>query len=152
MLGLAVFVVIVVIGGAVLSRVVIWGFGHSWLQQWRVARWISSPSVQVDAFDDNAMNQKIGAAVASLARARVGGGRETGEHLYLVTGEKPVGNAIASLSEITQTKPIAALLKLLEPLIGRKRLRITGALLPVGDDGTAALSLSLQALLAEAAV
>lgn len=115
------------------------GLGGSWIK-----RWLLTPKVQIQAFNDSAMTSKLGAALAALAQARVGGGREGGVHLYLVTGEQPAGDALAALQGVAETRMLAVALSVLASTWGKPRLLVSGSLLPVGDTGDAALTMSLQ--------
>lgn len=110
----------------------------------RPFRWLTNPLVQVQPFDDSGMGNHVGAAIATLAQARVGGGREAGLHLYLVTGEQPVGGALAALQAVPETKTIGVALALLTRAWGGQRLVVSGALLPIGTSGAAALAVSMR--------
>ncbi|HEX4109305.1 MAG TPA: hypothetical protein VHX88_14305 [Solirubrobacteraceae bacterium] len=102
-----------------------------------------TPTLTVSPFADGAMARPCGAALAALAQARIGGGREAGVHLYLVSGEHAVADSeIAQLTAIPQGQIVALVLLLLRSW-GRRRLTVSGTLLPVGDQGAAALSLVL---------
>jgi tetratricopeptide (TPR) repeat protein len=114
------------------------------LQRLWLVRLVTQPSVQIRAFDDSAMSTRVGAVLASLTQARVGGGREAGMHLYLVTGEAPTDPSLEALAAVPQAKTLAAALEALKRAIGRPRLIVRGALLPVGDGGQAALTLTIE--------
>ena len=70
------------------------------MQRLRLVRLVTQPSVQIRAFDDSAMSTRLGAVLASITQARVGGGREAGMHLYLVTGEAPTDPSFEALKAI----------------------------------------------------
>lgn len=113
-----------------------------WLWRRPIFRWLG-PALQIQPFEDSAMASKLGTAFALLAQARVGGGRE-GMHLYLVTGEQPAGLAVADIQGVPQTQALAAALSLLRLTWRRRRLVVSGSLMPVDDRGTAAVALSLR--------
>lgn len=110
---------------------------------WRLQRWFG-PALQVRSFDDSAMTDKLGTAFAGLTQARVGGGREGGMHLYLVTGEQTPDSAMAQIQTVPQTQVLAAALLVLQIAWGRTRLVATGSLLPADDSGAAAVAMCLR--------
>jgi tetratricopeptide (TPR) repeat protein len=116
--------------------------GHKRLPGW--LRWLAQPGVQIQPFDDSAMDAHIGRALASQTQARFGGGREAGMHLYLLSGEQPVDPALAELRGVPQTQPLAAAVSLLKLSWRRPQLIVSGALTPAGDTGRAALAVSLR--------
>lgn len=95
-------------------------------------------------FDDSAMTLRVGGAIASLAQSRVGGGREAGLHLFLVTGEQATDSSLEALQSVPQTRTLAIALEILRRAWGRPRILVSGTLLPVGSGGHATLSLSLH--------
>jgi hypothetical protein len=117
-----------------------------WPGVWRTPlfRWFG-PALQIQAFEDSALEPtKLGTVFALLTQARVGGGREGGQHLYLVTGEGSPGPALAELQMTPQTQPLAVALSLLKLTWRRRRLIVTGSLAPADDHGTAAVALTLR--------
>jgi tetratricopeptide (TPR) repeat protein len=114
-----------------------------WLWHNPVFRWFG-PALQIQPFEDSAMASRLGTSFALLAQSRVGGGREAGMHLYLVTGEESPGPALADLQGVPQTQALAAALSLLRLTWRRRRLIITGSLMPIDADGAAAVALSLR--------
>ena len=90
------------------------------------------------------MSDRIGTALAALTQSRFGGGREGGQHLYLVTGEQPAGDQLAQLRGLSQTQTLAAAMSMVLLSWQRPRLIVTGAVTPAGDAGKAALALSLR--------
>jgi tetratricopeptide (TPR) repeat protein len=130
---------------ATIGRALKWTVSRSeWLKGFWFARPLLQPSIQISAFDDSAMSTRIGAVLASITQARVGGGREAGMHLYLVTGEAPSDPSFEALRTLPQARTLAAALEALMRAIGRPRLIVSGALLPIGDGGQAALTLTIQ--------
>jgi tetratricopeptide (TPR) repeat protein len=116
-----------------------------WRLLWRnpVFRWFG-PALQIQPFEDSAMTSRLGTSFALLTQARVGGGHEGGMHLYLVTGEESPGAALADLQGVPQTQALAAALSLLRLTWRRRRLIVTGSLMPIDADGTAAVAVSLR--------
>jgi tetratricopeptide (TPR) repeat protein len=102
------------------------------------------PALQIEPFDDSALTTKLGAAFAGLTKARVGGGREGGMHLYLVTGEQSPGRALAPLQGVPQTQAIAAAMSVLTLTFRRTRLIVNGSLRPADDSGAVFVTLSLR--------
>ena len=128
-----------------------WLTGLPW--RWgllRRSRWVRSlgklfgPALQIEAFEDGAMRGRVGPSFALLAQARIAGGRETGSHLYLVTGEERTGDYIAALQGVPQTQVLALALSLLRLLWRRPRLTVGGSLKPIDADQTAAVTVSLR--------
>jgi tetratricopeptide (TPR) repeat protein len=102
------------------------------------------PALQIEAFEDGAMAKRVGSSFALLAQARIDGGRETGAHLYLVTGEERTGDYVAALQGTPQTQALAVTLSLLRLLWRRQRLTASGSLKPIDDRQTAAATVSLR--------
>jgi hypothetical protein len=101
-------------------------------------------TLQIRQFDDTAMKVKLGPGFTDLVRARVGGGREGGRHLYLVTGEQEIVD-MAAVEKVPQAAPLAVLLSLLRPILRKTQFIIDGALIPVDSQGEAiAVMLSLS--------
>ena len=128
-----------------------WLTGFPWRWGWlRRRRWVRSlgrlfgPALQIEAFEAGAMDKPVGPNFALLAQARIGGGRETGSHLYLVTGEEPTNDYIATLQGTPQTQLLAVALTLLRFAWRRPRLTVSGSLKPIADDQTAAATVSLR--------
>lgn len=122
-----------------------WRWG--WLRRWRWVRSLGKlfgPALQIEAFEDGAMEARVGPSFALLAQARIAGGRETGSHLYLVTGEERTGDYIAALQGVPQTQVLALALSLLRLLWRRPRLTVSGSLKPITADQTAAVTVSLR--------
>jgi tetratricopeptide (TPR) repeat protein len=140
-IGVAVVAMIVAMGGQALKWVV---SRAKWLRGSRFGRFLLRPGVQIRAFDDSAMSTRVGGVLSSITQARVGGGREAGMHLYLVTGEAPTDASLQALQAVPQGRTLAAALEALKRAIGRPRLVVSGALLPIGSGGQAALTLSIQ--------
>ena len=118
-----------------------------WPWRYRLFKWLNKrfgPALQIEPFEDSAMASRLGPGFALLIQARVEGGRETGSHLYLVTGEERTGNDLAALQGLPQTQALAVALSLLRLLWRRGRLAVTGSLLPIDDGKTAAVTLSLR--------
>jgi tetratricopeptide (TPR) repeat protein len=114
-----------------------------WLARGKFLRWFG-PALQIQPFEDGAMTEKIGSAFALAAQARVRGGREAGQHLYLVTGEQSPGAALADLQGVPQTQAFAVALSFLKLTWRRRRLIVSGSLQPASPDGAAAVALSLR--------
>jgi tetratricopeptide (TPR) repeat protein len=128
-----------------------WLTGLPWRWGWlRRRRWVRSlgkltgPALQIEAFEDGAMEQRVGPSFALLAQARIDGGRETGSHLYLVTGEERTNEYIAALQGVPQTQTLALALSLFRLLWRRPRLTVSGSLKPIDIDQTAATTVSLR--------
>jgi hypothetical protein len=128
-----------------------WLTGIPWRWRWvRRCRWLRrlgklfGPALQIEAFEDGAMGARVGPNFALLVQARIDGGRETGSHLYLVTGEERTGDYLAALQGVPQTQALAAALTLLRLLWRRPRLAVSGSLKPIDDRQTAAATLSLR--------
>jgi tetratricopeptide (TPR) repeat protein len=125
------------------------GFPWRWapLRRWRWVRSLGKlfgPALQIEAFEDGAMKARVGPSFALLTQARVDGGRETGSHLYLVTGEERTSDYLADLQGIPQTQVLAVALSLLRLLWRRPRLAVSGSLKPIDDLDTAAVTVSLR--------
>ncbi len=117
------------------------------LRRWRRFRRIGrlfGPALQLEAFEDGAMAARVGPSFALLVQARIDGGRETGSHLYLVTGEERAGDYVAALQGIPQTQALAVALSLLRLLWRKQRLTVSGSLKPIDDRQTAAATVSLR--------
>jgi hypothetical protein len=128
-----------------------WVTGYPWrwgpLRRWRWVRSLGKlfgPTLQIEAFEDGAMGARVGPSFALLAQARIDGGRETGSHLYLVTGEERTGDYIAALQGVPQTQVLALALSLLRLLWRRPRLTVSGSLKPIDADQTATVTVSLR--------
>jgi tetratricopeptide (TPR) repeat protein len=128
-----------------------WATGLPWrCGPFRRSRWTRSlgkllgPTLQIEAFEDGAMDKPVGPSFALLSQARIGGGRETGSHLYLVTGEERTSDYIAALQGVPQTQLLAAALTLVRLAWRRPRLTVSGSLKPIDDDQTAAATVSLR--------
>lgn len=128
-----------------------WVTGYPWRWGWlRRSRWVRllgklfGPALQIEAFEDGAMKDSVGPSFALLTQARVKGGRETGSHLYLVTGEERTGDFIAPLQGVPQTQLLALALSLFRLLWRRPRLKVSGSLKPIEADQTAAVTVSLR--------
>lgn len=107
-------------------------------------RWLLGPTLQVEPFDDKALSSRIGIAFTDAARARIGGGKDSGQRLYLVTGERPVGPELAHLEGLPQGKTLTAVLMLAKMLWRRDRLVATGSLMPSKSGHPAAATVSLR--------
>ncbi len=117
------------------------------LRRWRRLRRIGrffGPALQLEAFEDGAMAERVGPSFALLVQARIDGGRETGSHLYLVTGEERTGDYVAALQGVPQTQALAVALSLLRLLWRKQRLTVSGSLKPIDDRQTAAATVSLR--------
>ncbi|HEY2718976.1 MAG TPA: hypothetical protein VGI52_05040, partial [Solirubrobacteraceae bacterium] len=128
-----------------------WLTGLPWrLRPVRQSRWLArlgklfGPALQIEAFEDGAMAARVGPNFALLVQARIDGGRETGSHLYLATGEERTGDYLAALQGVPQTQALAAALTLLRLLWRRPRLAVSGSLKPIDDRQTAAVTISLR--------
>lgn len=128
-----------------------WITGLPW--RWgpvRRSRWTRSlgklfgPTLQIEAFEDGAMEKHVGPSFALLSQARIGGGRETGPHLYLVTGEERTSDDIAALQGVPQTQLLAVALTLIRLAWRRPRLTVSGSLKPIDAEQTAAATVSLR--------
>lgn len=128
-----------------------WITGLPW--RWgpfRRSRWTRSlgkllgPTLQIEAFEDGAMEKRVGPSFALLSQARIGGGRETGSHLYLVTGEERTSDDIAALQGVPQTQLLAVALTLIRFAWRRPRLTVSGSLKPIDAEQTAAATVSLR--------
>jgi len=119
---------------------------YRWPGLWRTPIFRSfGPALQIQPFEASALQPpELGTIFALLTQTRVGGGREGGQHLYLVTGEGSPGPALAELQTTPQTQPLAAALSLLKLTWGRRRLLVTGSLTRADDHGTAAVALTLR--------
>jgi tetratricopeptide (TPR) repeat protein len=102
------------------------------------------PALQIQPFEDGAMTRRLGTSFALLAQARIDGGRDTGMHLYLVTGEERTGDALADVQAVPQAQALAAALSLMRFIWRRRRLTVSGALFPVDGRETAAVAVSLK--------
>jgi len=119
---------------------------YRWPGLWRtpIFRWFG-PALQIQPFEDSALQPpELGTIFALLTQTRVGGGREGGQHLYLVTGEGSPGPALAELQTTPHTQPLAVALSLLKLTWRRRRLLVTGSLTRADDHGTAAVALTLR--------
>lgn len=117
------------------------------LRRWRRFRRIGrffGPALQIEAFEDGAMTERVGPSFALLAQARIDGGRESGTHLYLVTGEERTGDYVAALQGVPQTQALAVALSLLRLLWRKQRLTVSGSLKPIDDRQTATATVSLR--------
>jgi tetratricopeptide (TPR) repeat protein len=104
---------------------------------------ILGPVLQVQSFENDASSTGSGASFASKVRAQLSK-RETGEHLFLVTGEGAPSPALSALQAVPQGQLLAAAVLVLRGLPFKSRLVVTGSLTKISDDGAAAAVLILQ--------
>jgi tetratricopeptide (TPR) repeat protein len=104
---------------------------------------ILGPVLQVESFESDASSRGFGTSFASKVRAQLSK-RETGDHLFLVTGEGAPSPALSALQAVPQGQLLAAAVLLLRGLPFKSRLVVTGSLTMINDDGSAAAVLVLQ--------
>lgn len=101
------------------------------------------PVLQIEPFEAEAIEPKIGANFAAAVQTRLGK-RETGRHLFLVTGEAEASPALDALQDVPQARLLAAALLVLRGRPFKSRLLLTGSLAPAGADGAAGAVLILR--------
>ncbi len=104
---------------------------------------IVGPVLQVEPFGSDAPSTGFGPSFASKVRAQLSK-RETGDHLFLVTGEGAPSPALSALQATPQGQLLTAAVLLFRGLPFKSRLVVTGSLTSIDDDGSAAAVVVLQ--------
>lgn len=127
--------------GILLAAFAVLGLARAVWVRWRRA------SLVVKPFADGAAEPKVGAGVAALLeqklialrrREPVGDGYDLDfvvADVELLATEEKLGDAIGTMSEVSQLQLVIALLELVDRLIPTRRLSVGGELLPAGDHG-----------------
>ena len=96
-----------------------------------------APQLQIKAFDDTALNAKLGPSFAELLRSDLIAPASFGPQIDIVTGEAAGVDALDALSDALPdtAKPLTGLLAAVRTLEARKQATLSGALHPSGELG-----------------
>lgn len=106
-----------------------------WLRDLPPARGIRRPTLNVRAFDDAALDKRLGASTAGLIRGQVSG-RSDRFTVDLVSGQAGIAAALSDLGSISgESKAAVAVINFLTALLPRRRFLLTGEMQPAGAEG-----------------
>src|ERR1022692_216284 len=133
------------LAGIALASAVLTILYLAWLQiQTRVpglrelppAKKIRQQTLQIGAFDDAALTEKLGTTTAGLIRGRVNWRRKDRYGPNLVSGQASIGDTLNSLEDISgEVKGAVAIVKFLTAKLPRRGFVLAGEMQPAGAHG-----------------